>query len=98
MGNQVISHHDLVWVTTKEMEHYGMIRLDWCERDLRFGSFIKGGRSRLTDGRSDSLIAGEFWINIMIPHTCITDGVFSFSLGWRILFCIEGRGGLESVR
>ena len=93
MGNQVISHHDSVLVTTKETEHYGMIRLDWCERDLRFGSFIKGGRSRLTDGRSDSLIAGEFWINIMIPHTCITDGVFSFSLGWRILFCIEGRGG-----
>ena len=38
-----------------KMEHHGMIRLDWCERELRFGSFIRGGRSRLTDGRSEIL-------------------------------------------
>jgi len=33
--------------------------------------------------RYSLIVGGEFWINIMIPHTCITNGVFSFTLGRR---------------
>lgn len=85
MGNQVIQHHDL---GNDKNGAYGRIRASTgASATPRFGIIYyrwKGKIDRPANENTDmdSVVrGGEFWINIMIPHTCITNGVFSFLLG-----------------
>lgn len=85
MGNQVIQHHDL---GNDKNGAYGRIRASTgASATPRFGIIYyrwKGKIDRPANENTDmdSVVrGGEFWINIMIPHTCITNGVFFFLLG-----------------